>query len=1257
MKKLKIKLIVIGIALTLLIVPGLVPAFSNSKEFNLKKTTLLREKNYELENLDRDEIYDLIEKYRNRIPGIEQKYDTIFIPREDLSLVEGENDLNYNVDAFYSIVRSLPIHVGEPIEEYIPGRGRTGSLDPDNGDDEDCFSFPVCIGQTISVSLSSSEDYEITIINIDNEDKGQNYVAEESNICFIKVYANEGANAADYNIEITLNNQNDAGTGKDAGDSITNPTEINAGTFEGYIDSTDPEDWYSFEAQNGDGFIINLDTPRACDMSDFDIHLYDPTDELVYEGTYYGEDEIEYKADMSGTWKIKIDTFPGWDESKWPDDYYLYGSGVYILTLTFDDSAQMPAVPKSQPEITPVAKTYIIQDDPDSNMDEYAYLAAVPAANYFEENKRFVSPIVYQGIDYVSTWATTVDETTQYLLDDWNTYLDGHGLIATEYNIVNNNPIQAAVDVATSKWSSSDKVVLTVDGSSFNDEIKTVFEKSNTLNTQTKVTTINSDDAQLNSENGYMFFIDNKWGAISVQAFNYVGPARSSGPPSSFLSNYYPTFISAGQDWWPTPYDGDGDATDHYYPVTSSGLWSAGTTLSPNEFTSYKIIQVPGDRYYVNIPKDDCSLKVTLTSDEATPLLAYLVDPDGNIRRPNVPHYNGGEITPIHYWNGGHWENNQDEFRALIPEISKVHTTEINYPMQGKWTIIVVPSSVEYADETYSYTVKAELRTHSIDRANAALSAANAAVIASQENAPLLYVTDSSIPTETSNVISQLGASNIIFVNINGVSSADVNSDIEYNSLQEVIDAIKSYEHSENYITITSLGSGDGYYAPSAMIAAYHTSPVLNFGEAKEAYNILDSIAAYREYEGDYYHGARSVGHLPQVTEPIELEHPIKLLQLILYYFQNDNSIPPLGLNLKLQWYSTVYNGIHDMIDSYGLDAEGKEAYMFVGSRDKDIRDPICRAMIGNESYSGLIPVDTTGFASDIICRNILYPAIIHSNPGKLVTTSQMMNYPDGYQWKANDGNEYPNYATQSIKESFSSYGRFFEGHCIWDNLLERYNKGTLLSYYSGHGTGGSGISAQFKNVEEQFPLAELRYEYLKDIDWWDSWRGYSGYDEKQTKTCRWGGESGYNAKEPNLYDIIHFKYVDELFENLHSEVEWWSSCTTGEHWGPFVYLSHGSVLWYGCAGSAYGVQDDLHNSWIFHDMLVEGKGIGESEAQYQWMFNSDYTTCDPTTLYGRSTLFQFSSGGGLTNCKVIFGDPEFQIYNPTWVEPEPINP
>jgi len=467
--------------------------------------------------------------------------------------------------------------------------------------------------------------------------------------------------------------------------------------------------------------------------------------------------------------------------------------------------------------------------------------------------------------------------------------------------------------------------------------------------------------------------------------------------------------------------------------------------------------------------------------------------------------------------------------------------------------------------------------------------------------------------------------------------------------MQEIVDAIKSSGASENYITVTSLASRDGYFAPAAMAAAYHGSPVLNIGEAPDAYDTLDKAMTWREYSGGWYHGCRALGHLPQMQQPFEVIPSLRdLLQ--------NQSIPEPGFDMKLRWFGAIHDGVHGMIDGYGLDRDGQEAYLFVSPRDTDIRDMICRAMLGNNSYAGHIPVETPGFSSAVIVRDILYPAIIYANPGRDVTTSQMMNYPNGYRWRANDGNEYPNYATQEIKQIFSSHDRFYEGHTIWDNLLERYNAGAALSYYSGHGTGGSGISAQYKCIAEQFPDCDLRHEELMDFEWWDGWRGYSGYDDEQTKTPRWGGDSGYSASEPGLYDIIHFKWVDQSFGNLHSELEFWSSCTTGSHFGPMVYLAHGSALWQGCCGSSYGVQDDLHNSWMFHDVLVLGHGVGEAHSRYLWLFNRDFTTMDPTTLYGRSSHFQ-PSMGGLTNVNVLFGDPAMTCYNPGWTEPEPVSP
>jgi hypothetical protein len=288
-----------------------------------------------------------------------------------------------------------------------------------------------------------------------------------------------------------------------------------------------------------------------------------------------------------------------------------------------------------------------------------------------------------------------------------------------------------------------------------------------------------------------------------------------------------------------------------------------------------------------------------------------------------------------------------------------------------------------------------------------------------------------------------------------------------------------------------------------------------------------------------------------------------------------------------------------------------------------------------------------------VICRDILYPAIIYANPGRNIVTSQLMNYPDGSVITLNDGNRYPNYATRMDKRSFSSHGRFFEGHCIWDNSLERYNSGTSFKYYSGHGTGVSGISAQYKNMAEQFPSGETRHEHLQDFDWWDGWRGYSGYDNTQTNTPRWGGTSSYNAQEPGLYDFIHFKWVDQLFENLHSEIECWSSCTTACHFGPMIYLAHGSAMFYGNGGGCYGVQDDLLNSWIYHDVFVNGDNFGEAHARYKWLLDRDYSTLDPNTLYGESIFY----ADGQTSTHHIFGDPAMTIYNPVWIEPIPIYP
>jgi len=1168
--------------------------------------------------------------------GTAQPYDTIHVPVENVALSDEENDLGYNCDAGNSILKSLPIYVGEPVQPTVPGRGRTGQLNPGEGDRDDWFLFTACQGQTVQLSLSTAQDFGCSLVNTEAAELAIPYTVEKTGLYFLHVFSRDGAEAGDYTLSISLQGQNDAGSGKDAGNTMTSALAVDAGSYTGYMAEWDREDWYRIQVSAGQGITVTV-TPL--EKSDYDIHLYNPSGQWVHSATYYGEDTLTYNADVSGTWYVQLDMFPGWDTEKWPQDYFLYGSGAYELDINVGGSVEGPPEPRSQPEIYPVARTFIVDNYPTGNADEYAYLAAVPAANYIEDGKRYVSPIVYQGEDYVPNWYLTVDDTTQYLLDDWNHYLARHGMTAEEHHL-DGDPSTAAAQLATSLWTSSNTAVIAVDGSGFTDTVTNVVDQSATLNIQTSAERISADSPKLKDVGGNLaapMFIGSKWGAIHLT----VDSATFAGDTGLITPRYEPVM----EDWWPYPYDGNGPDSDTFYPVTIPGLWAPYVTSSSG-LSEFVITKYAGDRYRLPVDDSASSLNVTITTDQPSNLIVYLVDPSGNVRRPSYPHW-VGEPNPIHEWNGGHWRHDQDEFRAWRIEPHTEFSVEVHYPMEGTWTAIVVPYYGGDTSGTVDYHITAQMREHSPDRTAAALSAANAAVIASLNHAPLLYVTKDEVPTVTSEALSTLGASNLIFVNINEVSGASLSGATEYTTLQQAIDAIKAHQHSENFITVTSLGTGDGYFAPAAMAAAYHGAPVINMGDAPDAYNTLDMIESWREYAGDYYHGCRSLGHLPQMAEPIDWWSALQ-------DFLSEQEIPPVGLDLKLRWYGGVYDGMYNLISSYGLDREGKEVYLFVSPRDTDIRDPICRAMEGNNSYGGHIPVTTPAFSSAVIVRGILYPAIIYANPGRDVATSQMMNYPDGYQWRCNDGSQYANRASQELKRSFSSRGRFYEGHCIWDNLLERYNAGAAISYYSGHGTGGSGISAQYKNVAEQWPYAELRYEHLMDFDWWDGWRGYSGYDDKQTKTPRWGGESGYNAQEPNLYDIIHFKWVDQALGNLHSEMEFWSSCTTGSHFGPIVYLSHGSAIWMGAAGSTYGIQDDLHNNWMFYDVLVKGESLGESHSRYLWMFNRDFGTKDPTTLYGPSTLFQLSQGG-LTNVGVLFGDPTMTCYAPDWTEPVPI--
>jgi hypothetical protein len=399
---------------------------------------------------------------------------------------------------------------------------------------------------------------------------------------------------------------------------------------------------------------------------------------------------------------------------------------------------------------------------------------------------------------------------------------------------------------------------------------------------------------------------------------------------------------------------------------------------------------------------------------------------------------------------------------------------------------------------------------------------------------------------------------------------------------------------------------------------------------------MADRIDAWRNWGGDYYHGNRAPGHLPDHSAPIENESIDLLKQILKYLLQGVGELPPFGLDAKRYWFEHAHDGIYKYINDLNLDNYGKEAYLFVAPRS-DINLELHFAMMGNNSMAGQIPGNTTAYINDIIIRNVMYPALIFANPNRDITTAQAINFPDGESWTLNNGMSGTTYATRTLKEMFMSHGRTFDGHCLWDAHIERMNEGASLMYYSGHGTGGSGISAVYRNNE---------FSLYPEVTWYDAWRSYM-FDS--WRTPRDEGRRWYNPEPPHLYDVIHYKWVDQLTENLRSNAIFYMSCSTAQQFAPLVYLDHGALLFYGNAGSGLCPQEDLMDDMYFEEVMAEGKSIGEAYADLVWLFQRDFTTGDDMAMYGVSSL-------QLTTVHCIYGDPTIIMYSPEWTCPTPID-
>ena len=184
-------------------------------------------------------------------------------------------------------------------------------------DNEDWYSINLQAGQIINLQLiqPSTGSFNIYLrppeltsnvgsATIQDNTKTLQYIANITGIWYIKIIRSSGE--GEYQLSINIQNQNDAGSNRDAGDT---PEEAIAllypGIFTGFLQRADNVDWYSINLQERQ--TINLKLSMLSDAS-FGLSLTRPGSTSGV-GSVQIQDKIktlQYVANVSGIWQIKI---------------------------------------------------------------------------------------------------------------------------------------------------------------------------------------------------------------------------------------------------------------------------------------------------------------------------------------------------------------------------------------------------------------------------------------------------------------------------------------------------------------------------------------------------------------------------------------------------------------------------------------------------------------------------------------------------------------------------------------------------------------------------------------------------------------------------------------------------------------------------------------------------------------------------------------------------------------------------------------
>ncbi len=863
--------------------------------------------------------------------------------------------------------------------------------------------------------------------------------------------------------------------------------------------------------------------------------------------------------------------------------------------------------------VHPLSKATFVQFDPQSYIDDFSFMAAVPTSVFAYSGEQYLSPLFFSVDSESESWM--IEDWAEYLsVDDGVTSAVSIGDFSESYlhdireklgvriwpQIDTASSAENAAMLAASDWESSDIAIVALSRDDFPSPDVTTGSASHTFRNE-EVTQF-TDNFTISDSNLYdltftppsdAFWLEGSVDWDTAQAFTHT-----LSTPEDYVVDYSvfrqvifernPDYVGGMSNLVPLHF---------WYPKTSSGEWTM--TLDPR-FTVTAPIDLravvkyhPGFSESISVGENAKWLNVSVSWDNAgTDLNLALVDPSNRLTQ---------------------WAPAE----SLISGAGR-DVIQIPYPTHGDWTLIV--TWPDPTTETNNVDVEWQIETLPDDIDGYFESAANGAVIASLMNAPLLYANVNSVPSSTEWALDFLDVSYVLLIDPADLHLSILESQLDALATRMNLDTypgLSNFIHTlsnaslgisgQNVVVTTPLGSGSEYFPTAAYIAAKQGATVFSLtGD--------DNEVTTRAEETWY----------PYLIGP-DIEN----------------------IYVTRQWSSRTENGWYDerIPNRYSMENAASTFIDFIDGRGAlspsdmqpvtllspvdMIKTGFDRAIQGDFCV-GRLPSKDPALMSIFACKSNLHRFLFSTADSADTALLSLYAYTDGQNYIDNFGTTHFIQQYDTSVAELEGVGFSIESHVGRTEVYNTVDSQVAIWSFSTHGT----LTVSPTDPPER--PGGLGYFSLRSED------APYGFEESiavrespQDADSLVNPVSGLFPDEVSYHVLGDTEQMDSEIDNIGSPIVILTACLLGGSSFPMMLMEHGAVAVIAAPRTVYFQPGGLLCQ-IVTDALTDGNSTGLALTYGLMAVSSNYVG------------YVDDSGSDYGNQQVLFGDPTVHLYEPT---------